>query len=382
VPVRPVEIPDQAEGGREGPGPRPLLVGGVDRGQPAGQRVGHDVPVARPEERRPEGGHQGELIRRVVDRPENRQRLVNLLSVEERLAPLHGEAQARGLERLLEEAHLGEPAGQDHRVPGPARASVAGGGVADLAGPAGHLGQEDGEGPRLGPQEVVAGGRRGGGETQGDHRGLLREPRGRGDGLVGGLVGLVGRLDQLGEDPVHEAQDGRSRAEVLGQVKHRAVVHRPGLVRQLTEETNLGSTETVDRLLGVTHHHQGPGPTPGQETRDLDLEGIGVLELVDDEVAEALLEVLPHRRSVAQRVPGLDQEVQEVEDAALGLEAFVPRRDPGERSHQAAVEIGPEGRPPLLGRLLRPGRDGPGLLQGLGARPPWSVAEVLRHRRR
>ena len=57
---------------------------------------------------------------------------------------------------------------------------------------------------------------------------------------------------------------------------------------EAAEEGDLGAAEAVDRLLGVAHHHEPTGPFPREEARHLDLQRVGVLELVDDQEAEAL----------------------------------------------------------------------------------------------
>ena len=88
---------------------------------PARERVGGDVPVAHPEERGAQRGHQRHAVGRIVHRAQHGQRLVHLLAVEERLAALHGEAQAGGLQRVLEVAHLAQAPAEDHHVPGRAR---------------------------------------------------------------------------------------------------------------------------------------------------------------------------------------------------------------------------------------------------------------------
>jgi len=88
-------------------------------------------------------------------------------------------------------------------------------------------------------------------------------------------------------------------------------------------DVDVGAAEAVDRLLGVTDHEEGPGrreaememgrspfsPPPtrkrGQshfrdsphfreQQEDLGLDGIGVLELVDEEPAVLLLQRLAH----------------------------------------------------------------------------------------
>ena len=102
---------------------------------------------------------QRDPVRRVVHRAQDGQDLVHLLAVEERLAALHREAQARGLERLLEEPDLGEPTGQHHDVARPARPQARCA-VAHRGSRPGRVRQERGEGARLGPQQVLAPSRR------------------------------------------------------------------------------------------------------------------------------------------------------------------------------------------------------------------------------
>ena len=186
----------------------------------------------------------------------------------------------------------------------------------------------------------------GGGEAQRDHGGLVGEPRRRRDRLVGRLVGLLRGQDELGEDPVHEAQDGGARAEVLHEVQHGPALRGLRPARQLAEEAHLGAAEAVDRLLGVAHHHQRPGAVAGEEARDLDLQRVGVLELVDDQVAEAAAVPLAHARVVAQRVARHQQEVEEVEDAPLGLLPRVEPDDAAQRPDEPAVEVRAPGRRP------------------------------------
>ena len=290
------------------------------------------------------------MVRRVVDGPEHRQGLVNLLPVEERLSALHGEAKAGGLEGLLEEAHLGEPPGEDQNVSGPAGSVDAGPRVANGVCPARGLGQEGGESARFGVQEIVASGCGRGRKAEGHDRGLVRQARGRIDGLVGGLVRLVGGLDQLAEHAVDEAQDRGARPEVLLEVQHRPF---PGpLPGELSEQPHLGATKAIDGLLGVAHHHQRPGAIAGEEPGDLHLERVGVLKLVDDDVPEATVKMLPHRRAVTERVASLDEQSEKVEDTSFTLVPFIERRHPTESPNEPAMDVGAQRGAPRGRRFL------------------------------
>ena len=216
----------------------------------------------------------------------------------------------------------------------------------------------------------------GAGKRSATTEGSSESPGGRRDRLVGRLVGLLRGLDELGEDPVHEAQDGGAGAEVLHEVQHGAA--RRGLrpARELAEEAHLGAAEAVDRLLGVAHHHERPGAVAGEEARDLDLERVGVLELVDDQVAEAAAVPLAHARVVAQRVARHQEEVEEVEDAPLGLLPRVERGDAAQGPDEPAVEVRAPGRGPRRAGLLRPRRDRAALGERLRRGPVRLEAEV------
>ena len=375
VPPHPVELVEERHGRREGGGPRPLLVDRPGPQRPAGERVGDHVAVAHPEERRAERGHEGDPVGGVVDRAEDRERLVDLLAVEEGLAALHGEAERDGLERLLERLHAGEPPGEDEDVARPARARGAGHGVAHRLPAAREGGEVRGEARGLRAEEVLAARVRGRGEAQGHDRGLVGEARRGRDRLVGRLVGLVRRLDEVGEDAVHEAEDGRARAEVLHEVQDARPPLR--LAGELVEEAHLRPPEAVDRLLGVAHDDERSRAIAREEPRDLDLQRVGVLELVDDEVLEAAAEPLADGGVVAQRVARLDQQVQEVENAPLGLLAVVERGDAGERADEPAVERGPVRGRPRRDRLPRPHGEGAPLGERLGRGPARVEAQVL-----
>ena len=152
-------------------------------------------------------------------------------------------------------------------------------------------------------------------------------PRGRPAAVqraVGGLhVGLL--LDDVAEDPVDPRDDGVGRAEVrrehlaLGvELAGRGEVH--GDVRP---------TEAVDRLLRVADDEEASGHRPqpgdvvgglvgregGEADGDLQLDRIGVLELVEQDAAVALVQPGAHVGSHRQQAAGEDEQVVELERA-------------------------------------------------------------------
>ena len=106
---------------------------------------------------------------------------------------------------------------------------------------------------------------------------------------------------------------------------------REQLLLDLLVERDVGAPEAVDRLLRIADQEQlsGDGRTLRQsvslgivgreEQQDFGLERIGVLELVDEEVREALLQLAPHAGVAANEIARLDQEVEEIEAAGLRL---------------------------------------------------------------
>ncbi len=154
-----------------------------------------------------------------------------------------------------------------------------------------------------------------------------------GEGLVGGLGGFLG-LDQGFEDGVDPAEDGCDGAEVGGEGDGFAEEVLSGEVRR-----DVGAAEAVDRLFGVADDEQAAfwdfdvAPVLGfcfGATRDpdgeLDLDRVGVLELVQQEPLEALVQRCADSRVPAQEVAGENQQVVE-------LQAPFLTADPGRFQH-------------------------------------------------
>ena len=127
---------------------------------------------------------------------------------------------------------------------------------------------------------------------------------------------------------------GSCEAEVLGQ--RDAVIAEA--LPHLAQRGDVGPPEAVDRLLGVAHDEQLPGDNgstllqsapwsssgvAGEQEGNLRLDGVGVLELVDEDVREAALEVAAAAGVVAEEIAGPDEQVVELGPplaaAALGV---------------------------------------------------------------
>ena len=61
----------------------------------------------------------------------------------------------------------------------------------------------------------------------------------------------------------------------------------------------------------------------GEQQEYFRLKGIGVLEFVDEEMAEALLQLAANDSVIAQEIARLDEKVQEIEPPGLGLQGLV-----------------------------------------------------------
>ena len=141
---------------------------------------------------------------------------------------------------------------------------------------------------------------------------------------------------------------------------------------------DVGPAEPVDALLRVADDEEAPRRRALREAQDhLELERVGVLELVDQEVPDPALEVPPHVRPVTHEVSRPQEQVEEVEAARPLLGEVVgggeARRPAGEAGDQVVAGDRPRGLDPLAQR----DETGPALLQR-GLVPPLRlVAELL-----
>ena len=299
---------------------------------PPGRGVPDQVVVPAAERRGPERGHQVHLVGRVVDRPQDGQELLDLVGGEDQRARLEAVGDAGPVEGVEEQGQA--RAGRDEHglvpVPGRMFASRRAHGPALVADPPHGGGQLPGLGdpdhvdPRGLP--VGAGSHRPAQEHHGRHRRVV--------GRQGGVESLVRRLqprssrsDQFGEDPVDPVDDRGDRAEVDAQreaVPGEAVPHPE-------EEPHVGPAEAVDGLLGVADEEE-PAPldvqllprhrpvprarrSAGDADGQLGLDGVGVLELVDQQALVLAAEQFPGRRDVAHHLAGQHEEVVELQPA-------------------------------------------------------------------
>ncbi len=148
-------------------------------------------------------------------------------------------------------------------------------------------------------------------------------------------------VEEAGEHVVDPAQDRRRRAEVLadGLDASASARLRPHQVLDLVVHGDVSPAEAVDGLLGVAHHEELAGlehdppprvglrPALAEEEDDLRLERIGVLELVDQEIAEAPLQQSPRVAIGEEQVAQAAEEVGEVEAPQSELGAAGPARE-------------------------------------------------------
>ncbi len=143
---------------------------------------------------------------------------------------------------------------------------------------------------------------------------------------------IAGRADEGTEDEVDPLDHRLDRAEVGGE-RDRSTGVGPEPIASPEEGGDVGAAEPVDRLLGIADHEQVAGsdrnlvPSGGARLvalwiagsdahRELDLDRIGVLELVEEKSLIALVQPSPHGGAVervAQHGAGQHQEVVELE---------------------------------------------------------------------
>ena len=102
-------------------------------------------------------------------------------------------------------------------------------------------------------------------------------------------------------------------------------------------ESHIGAPEPVYRLLRIADQEEFAGNRAGslpvrlvgvvggEQEENLGLERIGVLELVDEKVSEALLQLVTDSDIIANEITCLDEEVEEIEAPRLALQEFIAR---------------------------------------------------------
>ncbi len=338
-------------------------VGRVGPQSPAAARR-HPLPqfdVAAAVERRPQRCHEGEAVGGVVGGPQREQQRADLRRrVHDRrvLGPIGQRGVAeRGFER-----GQGDPCGEQHAdVARDARTQRVellvvheppvgqGGGdrghdVARLDHPqrvgGAHLGVADVGGITGGPAGGLLGGAVGDLRTEHVDRAVAQQV-GSATGVEGAErrlhVGIVG--DDAAEHVVDEVDDGGRRAEVGGE-DHLVGADLLGRTQILGD---VGAAEPVDRLFRVADDEQPAGfgdelspvgvvrrivGARRQPDRDLELDRVGVLELVEHDALVAGVEQPPDVGALGHETAGEHEQVVELEP-------------PGDRPFVGAVEHEP-----------------------------------------
>lgn len=134
-------------------------------------------------------------------------------------------------------------------------------------------------------------------------------------GVRDARVGVLG--DEGGKGGIRGLEDARDTAEV--DLQPRGLV----LVADGGEDVDVGAMETVDGLLGVADEEQpalldrdltpaagiAVVARPGQQAGELDLQGVGVLKLVDHQDRPLVVQPAADMRVGAQHVAGQDEQI-------------------------------------------------------------------------
>ena len=135
---------------------------------------------------------------------------------------------------------------------------------------------------------------------------------------AGAARGLPERRERLGVDapvvasPETTARERRqqARSEAAGDPERDGVggpaVAVPEVAREVEDAADLGAPEGVDRLVGVADDDEVAAVT-GDRPEQPHLARVGVLVLVDEDVAEAGAQVGPHRGLLGQQHRAVDQ---------------------------------------------------------------------------
>ena len=328
--------------------------------------------VAESKERRVQGAVEGRAVAGVVYRPQAEQRVVDLAAPEIRFAAVYPVGHAGLAKRLFVGLEAGGRAKQQGDVAPAQRAQtfrisrdITVLHLPALGVGAVHAGEQRRHGARLvATSGVGLSGLARVGPTEQD-RDLGQGDRWTGsgerraerlDGLVAGLPALLlVAVEHAGEDLVDPIDDAGCGAEVLtnGQDFAGAAWLSADARLHPVVQRDVGAAKAVDRLLGVAHYKELAGLKPGeppvgreglalaQKEGDLGLQGVGILELVDQQVAETALQRTPRRAVVAQQVAQAAQEVGEVEATEGELRVAGPARERiGDRHGEPGQEDG------------------------------------------
>ena len=342
-----------------------------------------ELEVAAPERRRTQRGDDRDPVARVVDGGEDREEVADLGGREQQRLALDAHRDARALERVFEPGEHRAGGDEDGDVGVVGRTGIA---VGRAHAPAVVL-------DLLHDRRDVVG--FGAADRLDEVGALVAEHRDAGRSILERAPvrvqldvrrlhpGHVGH-QQSGEDVVHEVDDRRDRAEVLDE---RRVVEPEARVRRVVD-AQVGTSEAVDRLLGVTDDdertRQDLDLVPRTVTRavvarrqqrgELDLQRVGVLELVEEDRPP------PPRRGRADSGIGAEQLAREDEqvvelERAVAAALVGEGADPHEDVMDERAEHGTSLR--VEDRLARVGGRRARVAHGVDAAAPAARSSLL-----
>ena len=164
---------------------------------------------------------------------------------------------------------------------------------------------------------------------------------------IGRQHGLEALVDE-GEDRGAGAEIGRYRQEAVG------ILSAKGVAR-LHIGADIGAAEAIDRLLGIADQEERPGRIrnrvqsaiaigrfAAQPPKDLGLQRIGILELIDEDMGEALAQRAPDIVMVAQQIARGEDQIVEVELGARALMVAIAMQDRTRFLDQRRQNLGPQ----------------------------------------
>ena len=181
---------------------------------------------------------------------------------------------------------------------------------------------------------------------------------------VVGLQRLAVSIHIVAKRGVHKMLNGRHAA--VGRLqRHRNRAALTQAIGDAAIRTDVGAAETVDGLFRIADDKQRAGTelpvvSRGEATQEIRLQRIGILELVDEDVAESIAESAADVLVVADQIARLDQEIEKIERAGLLLPRFVEAQALAhllmQKGGKVGVDIGAKGAQ-LLEQLRVRGQD-------------------------
>src|SRR5207245_10059019 len=141
------------------------------------------------------------------------------------------------------------------------------------------------------------------------------------------------------EGGVDEPLNLRNAAIALPQLQHAAAAALE-LSADARVGTDVGAAETIDRLLRVADDEQLAGHVVGEQQQDLGLDGIGVLELVDEDADELRLQMGANVGVRPDQIARLREQIGEVERAGGAFQRLIALGRAGRLLLPAVDEFG------------------------------------------